>query len=158
MTDFSRLSRDWIDWASAYSSSGGSVSTDCADCEILFSSSDYSVHLRTEDDWWLVDTVDDRGQRSNGEAKFSTFSLAEKYLIWNWASLADSRLASGSQGFDLYKRGYAEDVKVVDLAGYRVKVCFNGECAILFTGTATIYSHIMKKSAEEIERIAGRWP
>jgi hypothetical protein len=154
MADFSRLSRDWIDWAPAYSSSGGLVSTDCADCEILFSSSDYSVHLRTEDDWWLVDTVNDRGQRSKGEAEFSAFSLAEKYLIWNWASLKNSRLASGPLGFDLYKLGYAEDVNVLDLADYRVKVCFRGECGILFTGTATIYSHIMKMSADALEEIA----
>jgi hypothetical protein len=155
VTDFSRLSRHWVEWAPFYSSSGVSVLMDCVDCDILFSSSDYSVHLRNDGDWWLIDTVDDRGQRSDGEAKLSTFVLTEKYLIWQWASLVDSRLASGSLGFDLYKKGYAEDVDIVDLADYRVEVCFQGQSAILSTGTATIFSHIIKMSVEEIERIAG---
>jgi hypothetical protein len=155
MTDFSRLSRLWIEWAPFYSSSGGTVSMNCVDCDILFSSSDYSVHLRNDGNWWLIDTVNDRGRRVDGEAKLSTFGLTEKYLIWQWASLANSRLASGALGFDLYKRGYAADVDIVDLAEYQVKVCFQGQCAILFTGTATIFSHIMKMSVEEIERIAG---
>jgi hypothetical protein len=154
MSDFSRLSQHWFEWTPFYSSSGGSVSMNCVDCDVVFSSSDYSVHLRNEGNWWLIDKVNDRGQRSDGEAKLSTFDLTEKYLIWQWASLANSRLASGSLGFDLYKRGYAEDVDIVDLADYQVEVCFQGQCAILFTGTATIFSHILKMSVEEIERIA----
>ena len=34
-----------------------SVSTDCEDCEFLFSSGDYSVHLHNDGSWWVVDTV-----------------------------------------------------------------------------------------------------
>jgi hypothetical protein len=156
MTDFSRLSRNWVELAPSFSFSDVSVSRDCADCEILFRSSDYWVHLRRDGAWWSLDTVNDRGQRSNAQAKLSTFSLAEKYLIWDWVTTANDLLASGPLGADLYRQGYATDVEVSDLGDYHIEVCFHGECAILFTGTATIFSHVMKKSLEEIEKIAGR--
>jgi hypothetical protein len=104
--------------------------------------------------WWLVGRVDDRGQRTNGDARLSTFSLAEKYLIGRWATLAYSHLASGRLGADLYAQGYAEGVDVADAGGGRIEVCFHGECANLVTGTSTIFSHIMKLSAEMLEEIA----
>jgi hypothetical protein len=154
LIDFSRLSRTWAELAPKFSEKDVSVDVDCADCEIFFRSSDNSVHLRRSDDWWLVDTVNDRGQRSDGKAQFSTFSLAEKYLIWDWVTSADSNLAYGPLGGDLYAQGYAAEVEVSDLGDYQIKVCFREECAVLFTGTATIFSHVMKFSLSEIEKIA----
>jgi len=79
MTDFSRLSANWVEWSSIAQLSHIAVSTDCDDCQILFASRDYSVHLRNDGAWWIIDTDDDRGQRHNDTAKLSTFDLTEKY-------------------------------------------------------------------------------
>jgi hypothetical protein len=154
MVDFSRLSINWIEWASRLGLPDISVSTECDDCQILFRSKDYSVHLRTEGTWWVVDTVDDRGQRSDVDAQLSTFDLAEKYLTWRWVTLARSSLASGTLGADLYRQGYAPGIEVSDVDGAHIKLCLQGDCAIIIDGIATIFSHIMLKSVDQIEEIA----
>lgn len=154
MTDFSRLSANWVRLAPASGLREASVSTDCADCQILFRSRDYSVHLRYTDDWWVVDTVDDRGQRAHADAKLSTFSLTEKYLIWDWITAARPRLASGSLGAQLYKQGYAPGVQVTDLDGAHIELRHGDDRAILISGTATIFSHIMLMSVHELEQAA----
>lgn len=154
MVDFFRLSQNWVEWASWQGLSDISISTDCDDCQILFGSKDYSVHLRNDGVWWVIDTVDDRGQRSDADAKLSTFDLAEKYLIWRWVTQARSSLASGPLGADLYRQGYAPGIAVSQPDDAHIQVCLNGDCAILMTGTATIFSHIMLKSVEQIEQTA----
>src|ERR1700761_4868158 len=153
MVDLSRLSANWLRWAPGMGGGNVSVSTDCADCVALFSTDDYSVHLRNEQDRWIVDTVNDRGRRSNGTAKLSNFDLTEKYLIWDWATTARSDLASGRLGADLAKQGYAPGVNVSKVdTGY--EICLNDECAaILSVVNATIFSHLMSKSVDEIERL-----
>ncbi|WP_256250524.1 hypothetical protein [Mycobacterium malmoense] len=152
MTDFSRLSANWYRWAPGMGGGNISVSTNCDDCEILFSSGDYSVYLRKDKSWWIVDTVNDRGQRRNGVAKLSNFELAEKYLIWDWATTARTSLASGPLGTDLARQGYAPGVKVSKVeSGY--KICLNDDCAILSVVNATIFSHLMSKTVDEIERM-----
>jgi hypothetical protein len=153
MTDFSRLSASWVEWATRSGLQGVSVSTECSDCKILFKSQDYSFHVRYDGDWWAVDTVDDRGQRSDADAKFSTFPLTEKYLIWSWITAARSSLASGSLGAQLYKRGYAVGIEVADLDGAHIDLRLDGDRAILISGTATIFSHIMLMSVDELEQI-----
>jgi hypothetical protein len=154
MTDFSRLSSNWARWAPASGLRDVSVSTECDDCEILFESRDYSVHLRYDGDWWVVDTVNDRGERSDGDAKLSTFPLTEKYLIWDWITAARPRLASGSLGAQLYKQGYADGVQVANLDGAHIELRRNDDRAILISGTATIFSHIMLMSVDELELAA----
>jgi hypothetical protein len=154
MRDFSRLSANWAHWAPASGLQDVSVSTECDDCQILFHSRDYSVHLRYEGDWWAVDTVDDRGQRSDADAKLSTFPLTEKYLIWDWITAARPSLASGSLGAQLYKQGYAAGIQVADLDGAHIELRLDGDRAILISGTATIFSHIMLMSVDEIEQAA----
>jgi hypothetical protein len=130
-----------------------SVSTDCDDCEILFKSRDYSVHLRYDGDWWVVDTVNDRGERTDGDAKLSTFPLTEKYLIWDWITAARPRLASGPLGAQLYKEGYAAGIQVADLDGAHIELRMDDDRAILISGTATICSHIMLMSVDELELV-----
>lgn len=152
MEDFSRLASHWYRWAPGMGGGEASVSTNCPDCLVLFSTDDYSVHLRNERDWWVVDTVNDRGQRRNGVAQLSNFDLAEKYLIWDWATTARSDLASGPLGADLARQGYAPGVAVSKTdSGY--KICTNGECAVLSAVNATIFSHLMEKSLDDIERM-----
>lgn len=153
MADFSRLSEHWHRWAPGIGGGKALVSTKCNDCVILFSTDDYLVHLRSERHGWIVDTVNDRGQRSNGTAKLSNFDLTEKYLIWDWATTARSDLTSGPLGADLAKQGYAPGVNVSKVdTGY--EICLNDECsAILSIVNATIFSHLMSKSVDEIERL-----
>lgn len=115
MSDFSRLSANWPLWATRAGLTSPSTSRSCDDCEVVFKSADYSVHLRDGEQGWSVDVIDDRGQRRNGVARFTTFELVEKYLIWEWVTLARSDLASGALGVDLYKLGYAPGIQVTEL-------------------------------------------
>ncbi|MDD7812779.1 hypothetical protein PP713_09435 [Mycobacterium sp. CSUR Q5927] len=156
MADFSRLSAAWIEWAPRGGLTEATASEACADCEILFASSDYSVHLYEDGSWWTVDTVDDRRQRSRGVAKFATFDLAEKYLIWDWICTACPRLASGELGADLYKKGYAPDIEVAQANDGHIEICLRGDCAVLVSGTSTIFSHIMLMSVDQIEQAGKR--
>lgn len=131
---------------------GGGIAVSTGDTETVFSSDDYKVHLHEDESYWVVDTVNDRGQRRDGAAKLSSFVLAEKYLIWAWATAARSSLASGALGSDLGKLGYASGVEVLQVdRGYRI--CANNECAILSVVDATIFSHLMTKSVDEIEQL-----
>jgi hypothetical protein len=153
MANFSRLSASWLEWAPLSGLKDVSATTDCDDCQILFRSDDYSFHLRFDDDWWLIDTVDDRGQRKNADVKLSAYELAEKYLTWRWITSARSSLSSGPLGAELYRQGYAPGVEVEELNGMHARLCLRNDCAILILGTATIFSHIMLKSVDDLERI-----
>jgi hypothetical protein len=154
MIDFSHLSDIWSAWAPKAGLTGVGVSLGCEDCAIAFKATDYSVHLRNSNDRWAIDVIDDRGQKRSEVATFSSFALVEKYLLWDWATLARSGLASGPLGADLYRLGYAPGVEVSELDKGNIQVCLNGDCATLVVGDATIFSHIMKKSMDEIVDIA----
>lgn len=154
MTDFSRLSKIWSTWAPKAGLTGVETSMARDDCEIAFRATDYSVQLRDDNDRWAIDTIDDRGQKRSEVATFSTFGLVEKYLVWDWATLARSGLASGPLGADLYRLGYAAGIEVSELGEGKIQVCLNGDCAILVAGDATIFSHIMTKSIDELLDIA----
>src|ERR1700742_3342875 len=116
MVDFSRLSANWIEWSNLAHLANPSVSVECDDCEIIFSSSDSAVHLRNDGAWWIVDTINDRGQRHNDTAKLSSFELAEKYLIWNWASSARGVIGAQRLGPRLYSLGMDPDVEAIPIA------------------------------------------
>jgi hypothetical protein len=153
MVDFSRLSAQWFEWSNLAHLADVSVSTDCDDCEIAFCSSDYSVHLRNDGIWWMIDTINDRGQRHNAEAKLSTFELAEKYLIWNWASSARGIVGAQRLGPRLYSLGFSPDIEVVPIADGIAEVRSTSGTAILMEPYATIFSHLMLKSVDEIEQM-----
>lgn len=152
MVDFSRLSTHWYQWAPGMGDPPISVSTDCSDCQILFSTADYSFHLRNDGPWWVVDTVNDRGYRRNNAAKLSSFNLAEKYLIWEWAAAVFPGLASGPMGADLARKGFAPGVKVTK-TNERHEICSDSDRAILSVVDATIFSHLISKSVEDIEQM-----
>ena len=108
------------------------------------------MHLRNEGSWWVVDTVNDRNQRRTAAAKFSTFPLAEKYLLWDWTTTAFSPLASGALGADLARQGFSPQVSATKVSdGY--EICWGAECAVLSVVNATIFSHLISLSFEEIE-------
>lgn len=154
MVDFSRLSENWVEWTGLARMTHVSVSVDCTDCQIFFKSDDQSFHLRQDGDWWTVDAVDDRGKRYNGTAKFSTFDLAEKYLIWNWASVTRSAIGAIPLGRHLQALGMAPNVEIVPTEReYFVELRASTGSAILPMSSATIFSHLMSKSVDQIEQM-----
>ena len=156
MTDtaaFYRLSRHWIYWSGLGHLGDVSVSTPGDDGEILFSSDQYSVHLRHEDGRWVVDNVDDRGRRQNAIATFSSYALAEKYLIWIWASAARSAIGAPNLDRALYNAGRYSGIeaKPVNVGSYELR-SIEGS-AVVAEPYATIFSHLMDKPEEEIEQM-----
>ncbi|MGV0715894.1 hypothetical protein ABQE93_10850 [Mycolicibacterium sp. XJ662] len=130
------------------------VSTECKDCQVLFTSDDQSFHLRRDTDWWVVDKVDDRNQRHNGLAKFSTLDLAEKYLIWRWSSVTRSAIGAQPLGPQLQSLGTAPNVDTIptEREGAVELRTLDGS-AIVPRSIATIFSHLMSKAVDEIERM-----
>lgn len=152
MNDFSRLSASWVEWSTRAHLPDIAVSTECNDCKIKFSSRDYSVHLGHDGAWWTVSTVDDRGHRHDNEAKLSNLELAEKYLIWNWASSARGIIGAPRLGPRLYASGYSPDVEVIPIAEGLAELRSSCGKAILMEPYATIFSHLMLKSLDDIEQ------
>ena len=151
--DFGRLSRNWIYWSQPTRLANPSVSTDCDDCQILFSSTEYSVHLRNDGTWWSVDTVGERGDRSNDTAQFSDYALAEKYLIWIWGSAARSMLRKPILGQQFYAKGFDPGVERLQLSEGVYELRSPEGRAVLAEPYATIFSHLMQKSEEDVEQM-----
>ena len=151
MADFSRLIAHWQRWTPGVGGGQISVTTDCYDCDIFFRTDDYGTHLRHDATWWIVDTIDDRGQLHSDTAKLSTFDLAEKYLIWNWASIARGVLGARRLGPELYTQGLSSDVEAVPISEGILELRSQDGNAILMEPYATIFSHLMSKPVDEIE-------
>lgn len=149
--DFERLSRNWIHWSEVAGLTEVSVSTDCADCAILFRSSDSSVHLRHDGDWWVVDTVNDRRQRANDTARFSSYELAEKYLVFIWGSAARSVQRAPLPGPALYQLGFSPDVEALPISEGVYELRSAEGRAVLPEPYATIVSRLIGKPLDEIE-------
>ena len=149
---FGRLSRNWTHWSGLAQLNAVSVTTSCPDCDVLFSSDEQSVHLRHDGDW-RVDTVNDRGQRQNDTAVFSTFELAEKYLVWIWGSTARSVVHEPILGRRLYDSGFDPDVVAAPISEGTYELRSPQGRAVLMEPYATIFSHLMGTSEEEIERM-----
>ncbi|WP_240431250.1 hypothetical protein [Mycobacterium kyogaense] len=101
----------------------------------------------------MIDVTNDRRKLYPAVARFSNFDLAEKYLIWNWATFIRSDLASGPLGTELYKKGYAPSVEVSEIREYFVEIRGSEGAAALSAASATIFSHLMATPIEEIERL-----
>ncbi|OKH76403.1 hypothetical protein EB72_01340 [Mycobacterium sp. SWH-M1] len=130
-----------------------SVIVDGVEEDAVFKSADQTCHLRYDGQSWVLDVTNDRGKLYPAAAMFSTFDLAEKYLIWDWATTALSSLASGPLGADLYKKGYAPSVEVREIREGFVEIRGSAGAAALSTVNATIFSHLMATPVEEIERL-----
>ncbi|GAA2545468.1 hypothetical protein [Mycolicibacterium diernhoferi] len=150
--DAGRLADNWYFW----SATSGLTSIDAwvqADGELRFLSDEYSVHLRHTEDWWVIDTVDDRGQLRENVAKFSSLELAEKFLIWQWSFAARNVLRLTPLGPDFYARGIDSAVEAVAIDAGTYEVRLGTEHAVLMEPSATIFSHLMSKSVGEIDAI-----
>lgn len=151
---FARLTRNWLFWAPLCGLEERKVSDRLSANEIRFTSSEYSVHLREDAEWWVVDTVDDRGQLRENVAKFSTYELAEIFLVWHWASTARNVLRLPRFGRELYSLGIALNVEATALAEGIYELRAAEGRAVLLEPEATIFSHLMSKSINEIETIS----
>jgi hypothetical protein len=131
-----------------------SVSTESGDCDIAFLSDDNSVYLNQEDGWWVVDTVNDRGRRYANIASFSTYDLAEKFLIWRWASIARTAVGARQLGAELHSRGPMPNVEFAKASrDHFVELRTREGRAVVSEASATVLSHVMSMSVEEIERL-----
>lgn len=74
--DFARLSTSWLHWAPLTGLTNARVPDQHPDDEIRFTSDDYAVHVRRNEDWWVLDTIDDRGQLQTDTAKFTTYPFS----------------------------------------------------------------------------------
>lgn len=154
MSNFARLSEHWMKWTRLSRMSNVSASEAVEDCLIRFTSGDESFFLRQEGVWWVIDEVDDRGKRYDDTAKFSTFELAEKYLIWTWGSVARSVLRAEQLGVRLSSLGMAPGVRVEPTdREYVVELHAATGVAILPLSRVTIASHWMTLSIEEVEQM-----
>jgi hypothetical protein len=151
--DVARLSRNWMYWSGIMQLGNVAVSTTCDDCAVLFSSTQSSVHLRHDGDWWVVDTVDERGDRRNDTAKFSTYALAEKYLVWIWATTARSYLGASVLDTRFYNMGFAPSVEAIPIKAGIFELRSPDGNAVLMEPYATIFSHLLHTSEEEIEQM-----
>ena len=149
--DFSRLSTSWLYWARLAGLTNVQVSDAQSNCEIRFTSDDYSVHSRYYEGWWTIDTIDDRGQLHSDSTKFTTSELLEKYLIWEWSSTARNVLRRPRLGPKLYARGHASDILTVPIKEGIYELSTPEGRAILMEPGATIFSHLMSKSVDQIE-------
>lgn len=147
------MSASWIRWSSRAHLPNAAVSSNCDDCAIAFTSGEFSIHLRNDADWWIVDTIDDRGQRRDDTAKLSSLELAEKYLIWIWSSFARAAIGAPRLGPNFYSLGFSPDVDVTPITEGIAELQSPSGKAILMEPYATIFSHLMLKSVDEIERM-----
>ncbi|MBB4853331.1 hypothetical protein HNP40_000697 [Mycobacteroides chelonae] len=151
MADFTRLSRDWNTWSSWFGMSNVSVSVE-NDHEACFKSDDETFCLRTEGEWWVVDSINDRGKKYEAIGSFSSFELAEKYLISRWAFTVTG---ASELGPELYARGMNPDVAVRPTDDeWRVELESGVGNVRLSTPEATIFSHLMLTPTDQIERRA----
>ncbi|MCG7594953.1 hypothetical protein [Mycobacterium sp. PSTR-4-N] len=153
MASFSRLRANWLTWTTWAGMSNPSVVAEDGNEDAVFKSDDQTCHLQHDGEWWVLDVTNDRGKFYPAAAKFSSFELAEKYLIWDWATSLRSDLASGPLGTDLYKLGYSPSVKATEVRLGFVELSGDAGTAALSTVNATIFSHLMAKPVEEIERL-----
>lgn len=97
--------------------------------------------------------VNDRGSRHDDWARFSNLPLAEKYLIWMWASAARIVLRAAILGQKLYALGFDPGVEAIPISPGTVELRSAEGRAVLIEPYATIFSHLMRKSEEEIEQM-----
>ncbi|KAA0115101.1 hypothetical protein CIW51_17690 [Mycolicibacterium sp. P9-22] len=101
-----------------------------------------------------MDTVDERGQLREDVAKFSSYELAEKFLVWQWSSAARNALHLVGIGPELYARGIDPDVEAAEMSAGIYELRLASDRAVLMEPSATIFSHLMSKSVDEIDAMA----
>ncbi|OBJ52955.1 hypothetical protein A9W95_19310 [Mycobacterium sp. 1423905.2] len=100
----------------------------------------------------MLDEVDDRGKKYFRTAQFSTYELAEKFLIWRWSTTARTVRGLRPLGPHLYKRGYSTDVTLASTdSEFKTEVKSSAGSAILAEPYSVIFSHLMAKPLADLE-------
>jgi hypothetical protein len=152
-TGFARMSSNWLYWSRLSGLTDANSLAAHNGSDIRFTSDEYSVHLRQCDGWWLVDTVDDRGQLHADTAAFTSLDLVEKYLLWQWSSGARNNLRLPRIGPKLYSLGHDPHVHFSKIKEGIYELQKADSRAILAEPAATIFSHLMSKTPDEIEQM-----
>lgn len=150
----SRLAASWHYWSVAAGLTNPIVTQDSNPRTFHFRADQYAFHLRAYDSWWIVDTEDDRNQFHADTAKFATCELAEKYLVWQWSSTARIAQRQPPLGPNFYTQGMATDVTAGPISEGIYTLSTPEGKAVLMEPTATIFSHLMRWSLDEIEKFA----
>ena len=156
INDFSHLSDSWHYWGRLAGLSNVESPRNRHDGEPWFKSDDYSVHVRHEDGFWVIDTVDDRGQLHDDVAKFSTFGLAEKFLVWDWATAARNAMRLPRLGPEFYALGMEVNVRATAIKEGIYELQTREGCAVLMEPSATIFSHLISRQLSEIEELVSQ--
>ncbi|WP_422745634.1 hypothetical protein ACN27E_24990 [Mycobacterium sp. WMMD1722] len=150
--DHSRLLANWRKWTDLAGMTR--VSASLGENQVAFTSDDQSFFLRRHSGWWVVDEMDDRGKLYEATAKLSTYELAEKYLIWNWASVTRSAIGSTPLGVRLHRAGVAPYVDVLPTDRYYfVRLQASVGDAILPVSSSTVFSHVMLMPVDDLEKL-----
>ncbi|SIL04163.1 Uncharacterised protein [Mycobacteroides abscessus subsp. abscessus] len=153
MTDFSRLSNDWTTWSNWMRMSNVTVSVN-TEHEAYFKSDDGTFCLRKDGEWWYIDRINDRRERQNDIGSFSTFELAEKFLIWRWTRTVTN---APELGPELYARGMNPGIAVHPTdSEWRHELDSSVGKARLGEPSATIFSYLMFVPTEQIEQRANQ--
>ncbi len=153
MSDYSRLAANWIRWSGLSCIPNASVIEDRANDRVVFKSREGSFTLYHQGDWWSLDETDDRGSQHYDTARFSTFALAEIYLIWTWASVARTAVGAKNLGAALYAAGFNPAVAVEEETPGVYKLSSRAGTAIVTGVKATIISHLMEEPVEKVEAL-----
>ncbi|MFC7673292.1 Imm61 family immunity protein [Mycolicibacterium sp. GCM10028919] len=147
------MSSNWLYWSRLSGLTNANVSAAHDGSEVRFTSDDYSVYLRQNDGWWVLDTVNDRGQLHTDTAAFTSLDLVEKYLLWQWSSSARNNLRLPRIGPKIYSLGHDPHVHFSKIKEGIYELQKGESKAILSEPAATIFSHLMSKTLDEIEQI-----
>ncbi|MGB8403070.1 MAG: hypothetical protein WCE30_03225 [Mycobacterium sp.] len=155
--DYSKLMENWTRWSTRVGLADVYATENQDLTEVFFHSDDNSVYLRCVGGRWIVDTVNDRGRRLNDIADFSDFSLAEKFLIWRWASFARSAVGARQLGAEFQDMGRMADVEFRpgDRPYFTELVTAEGS-AVVSDAHSIVFSHVMSMSIDEIESLVSQ--
>ncbi|MCX2934248.1 hypothetical protein ORI20_28670 [Mycobacterium sp. CVI_P3] len=155
-TDFSDLAASWQLWAGRAGMTDATVEGGEGGESILFKSDDEAYELRHDDGWWVIDEIDDRGRRYTDTARFSTITLAHKFLVWRWASTTRTALGAKQLGPYFHSLGMNQDVDPVPAARTNfVELHLADGVAVLPTSNAAMFSHILELPMSGIAEIVG---
>ncbi|MFC7673257.1 hypothetical protein ACFQWH_09260 [Mycolicibacterium sp. GCM10028919] len=108
--EFDQLVAQWKYWTNIAGIAHVSVDRQDGVTEIGFRSDEGAYFLRRDGDWWSVDETDDRGKTYPATVSCSTVPLAQKYLIWTWATTARTVIGAPQLGRRFQQQGFNTEV------------------------------------------------
>lgn len=157
MVDYSRLIQNWTRWSALMGLADVYAAENYEGAQVFFHSNDNALYLRNDGEWWSIDSVNERGKRLNDIAAFSSYSLAEKFLIWRWSAVARSSVGARQLGAELQAQGRMEGVTFTPASRpYFVELSTDEGRAIVAEANSVVFSHVMCMSVDDIEALVSR--